>query len=138
MPQWRHVGVDGDVSMLVAAVGLKRAKEIIYCGATWDAPTALTYGLIDGVTSPADHPAAITALAESCAMIMRDAVAAEKQVVRAALARMQIETGFGAAAVVAGWGTNIHFRAGEFNFLKEAKSAGVQAALLRAREYFSD
>src|SRR5690606_23557634 len=30
-PRWRHVGVDGDISMLVAAVGLKRASEMMYC-----------------------------------------------------------------------------------------------------------
>ena len=49
VPAWRHVGVNGDISMLIAAVGLKRAKSLIYCGAEWDARTALAYGLIDGV-----------------------------------------------------------------------------------------
>jgi enoyl-CoA hydratase len=138
MPQWRHVGINGDVSMLVSAVGLRRAKEFIYCGAEWDASTALACGLIDGVTTPANHEKTIADLARSCALIMRDAVAAEKQVIRAALARMQIETGFGAAGVVAGWGANIHFRAGEFSVLREAKRAGVEEALRRARDHFSN
>jgi enoyl-CoA hydratase/carnithine racemase len=136
IPPWRHIGVNGDISMLVAAVGLKRAKELIYCGGAWDARTALSYGLIDGVAKPSDHRATIDSLAGSCAMIMRDAIAAEKQVVFAALARMQIDTGLAAAAVISGWGTNIHFRAGEFNFLRQARQAGIGAALRAGRDHF--
>lgn len=136
IPPWRHIGVNGDISMLVAAVGLKRAKELIYCGGEWDAHKALSYGLIDGVAKPSDHAAAIDGLATSCAMIMRDAITAEKQVVFASLARMQIDTGLAAAAVVGGWGTNVLFREGEFNFLRQARQAGVDAALLAGRDYF--
>lgn len=128
-PAWRQLGVNGDVSMLIAAVGLKRAKELIYCGGEWDAATALAYGLVDRVVDAAGQDKAVAALAGTCAMIMRDAIAAEKQVVRAALARMQIGTGMAAAAVIAGWGTNIHFRAGEFNLLREARHSGIDEAL---------
>lgn len=128
VPAWRHVGVNGDISMLIAAVGLKRAKSLIYCGAEWDARTALGYGLIDGVAPSSDHTAAVEGLAATCAMIMRDAIAAEKQVVLASLSRMQIDTGLAAAAVIGGWGTNIHFRDGEFNFLRHARQVGVDAA----------
>jgi enoyl-CoA hydratase/carnithine racemase len=137
-PIWRHIGVNGDISMLIAAVGLKRAKELIYCGGEWDAADAFSYGLIDRVTQSADHEAAVAALADTCAMIMRDAVAAEKQVIGAALARMQITTGMAAGAVVAAWGTNIHFRQGEFNLLREARRTGIRAALKQGEVYFGD
>ena len=135
-PHWRHIGVNGDVSMLIAAVGLKRAKDLIYCGSEWTAREASAYGLIDGVTTPPEHGAAIANLATSCAMIMRDAVAAEKQIVFAALARMQIDTGLAAAAVIGGWGTNIHFRPGEFNVPRQAKLGGLRAALKEGRDHF--
>jgi enoyl-CoA hydratase/carnithine racemase len=135
-PHWRHVGVNGDISMLIAAVGLKRAKDLIYCGSEWTAHEAVSYGLIDGVTKPRDHAAAIAKLTNACALIMRDAVQAEKQVVLAALARMQIDTGLAAAAVVGGWGTNIHFRDGEFNFLRQAQHDGLRAALQQGRDHF--
>ena len=48
-PRWQNVGVDGDISMLVAAVGLKRAKELMMFGVEWNAREAHEYGLIDEV-----------------------------------------------------------------------------------------
>ena len=137
-PVWRHIGVNGDISMLVAAVGLKRAKELIYCGTQWDAATALSHGLIDAVAETSGHEAAVAGLARVCAMIMRDAIAAEKRIVVASLARMQIDTGLAAAAVVAGWGTNIHFRDGEFNFLREAGKNGIDEALRAGLRHFEE
>ncbi len=136
MPSWRHVGAQGDISMLVAAVGLKRAKEFLYCGAVWDADKALSCGLVDEVVAPGDLAAAGDALATKCATIMRDAIAAEKHVVLASLAKMQIDAGFAMASVAAAWGTNIHFRAGEFNFLREARNLGIPAALAAAERHF--
>ncbi|HEY0106100.1 MAG TPA: enoyl-CoA hydratase/isomerase family protein [Rhizomicrobium sp.] len=138
MPEWRHAGVNGDLSMLVAAVGLKRAKELVYWGREWDAATAMSHGLVNAVVASDRHDAATAELAQCCAMIMRDAVAAEKQVVRAALARMQVETGLAAAAVVGAWGTNIHFRQGEFNLLRAAKHDGLDAAVAAGAEHFAD
>jgi len=135
-PHWQHLGVNGDISMLVAAVGLKRAKDLVYTGARWSARDAVSFGLIDGVTAAEQHDQAIETLANSCAMIMRDAVASEKQIIAAALARMQIDTGFGAAAVLGAWSTNIHFRDGEFNLLREMKQIGRTKALHKSDEHF--
>lgn len=136
-PRWQHVGVDGDITMLIAAVGLKRAKEMIYASARWSATEALAYGLVDEVVEPSELKTAAQNLAKSCALIMRDGIAAEKQVVFASLAKMQINTGFAAAVIASGWGTNIHFREGEFNFLREARQNGLSAALGSARSYFA-
>jgi 2-(1,2-epoxy-1,2-dihydrophenyl)acetyl-CoA isomerase len=135
-PAWQTVGVNGDITMLIAAVGLKRAKEMIYCGAEWDAPAALQYGLIDAIAPLPDLRSAALGLAASCAMIMRDAVIAEKQVVLASLARMQVQTGLEAAAVVNAWGSNIHFRPGEFNVLKALRDRGADGASAAARDFF--
>lgn len=137
-PRWRHVGVDGDVSMLVAAVGLKRAKELMYCGFEWTAQEALDYGLIDEVAKPDDLDEIMEKTAAVCAQVMRDGIITEKHVVFASLAKMQINTGFAAATVIGGWASNIHFRPGEFNFLREARNAGVVSALKAADRYFGD
>ena len=40
------------------------------------------------------------------------------------------------AAAVGGWSSNIHFRPGEFNFLREARDHGVPAALDAAAAHF--
>ena len=136
-PRWRHVGVDGDISMLAAAVGLKRAKELMIFGVEWDGREAQSYGLVDEVVDEAQLDAAALALATLCTQVMRDGIAAEKHVVFASLAKMQIGTGFATATTVGAWASNIHFRPGEFNFLREVRNEGMDAALSAADEHFS-
>ncbi len=137
-PRWRHVGVDGDISMLVAAVGLKRAKELMYCGVEWPARDALAYGLIDEVVSEADLETTVAKVATLCTQVMRDGIITEKHVVFASLAKMHINTGLATAAVVGGWASNLHFRSGEFNFLREVRHSGLDAALKASDDYFKN
>lgn len=137
-PRWRHVGVDGDISMLVAAVGLKRAKELMFCGFEWSAHDALAYGLIDEVVSEANLDKTVAEVATLCTQVMRDGIITEKHVVFASLAKMQINTGLATAAVVGAWASNLHFRPGEFNFLREVKNSGLDAALKASDEYFKN
>lgn len=136
-PRWRHVGVDGDISMLIAAVGLKRAKELMYCGFEWSAREALAYGLIDEVVgAAAELDDAVAQTAALCTQVMRDGIVTEKHVVFASLAKMHINTGFATASVIGGWASNVHFRPGEFNFLREVKHSGLEAALEASERYF--
>ena len=135
-PRWRHLGVDGDISMLVAAVGLKRAKELMIFGMEWNAEEARAHGLADEVVAVARLGAAVDELATLCTQVMRDGIVAEKHVVFASLAKMQIPTGFATAAAVGAWATNVHFRPGEFNFLREVRERGLDAALAAADEHF--
>lgn len=137
-PRWRHVGVDGDISMLVAAVGLKRAKELMYCGFEWSAREALTYGLIDEVVNADKLDETVEQTAALCTQVMRDGIVTEKHVVFASLAKMQINTGLATAAVIGGWASNIHFRPGEFNFLREVRNSGLDAALQASEDYFGN
>jgi enoyl-CoA hydratase/carnithine racemase len=135
-PRWRHVGVDGDISMLAAAVGLKRAKELMFFGVEWNAREAQSYGLVDQVIEEAHLDAAALELATLCTQVMRDGIATEKHVVFASLAKMQIGTGFASATTVGAWASNLHFRPGEFNFLREARNQGMDAALAAADQHF--
>jgi enoyl-CoA hydratase/carnithine racemase len=137
-PRWRHVGVDGDISMLVAAVGLKRAKDLMFLGIEWPARDALRYGLVDAVVDEGELDATVRKTAALCTQVMRDGIIAEKHVVFASLAKMHIGLGFATATAVGAWASNVHFRPGEFNFLREARNAGVEAALAAAERHFSD
>lgn len=136
-PRWRHVGVDGDLSMLCAAVGLKRAKELLIFGQQWTAHEARAYGLVDEVVAAAELDAAALKLAALCTQVMRDGIAAEKHVVFASLAKMQIGTGFATATAVGGWASNLHLRPGEFNFLRAVRNEGLAAALDSAQRHFA-
>lgn len=135
-PRWRHVGVDGDISMLVAAVGLKRAKELMYFGIEWPAANARAYGLVDEVVAPEALAPTVDALATQCTQVMRDGIVTEKHVVFASLARMHVGTGFATAAVVGAWASNLHFQPGEFNFLREVRDRGLAGAIAAGEEYF--
>ena len=137
-PRWRHVGVDGDISMLVAAVGLKRAKELMYLGCEWPARDALAYGLIDSVVSESELEDSVRKVATLCTQVMRDGIVTEKHVVFASLAKMHINTGFATATAVGAWASNVHFRPGEFNFLREVKRTGLDVALKASDKYFNE
>lgn len=135
-PRWQHIGVDGDVSMLALRVGWKRAKELLVLGQTWSAREAAGYDLVD-VVAPHDALGdAVEGLAARCSQIMRDGIAAEKHVVLASLAKLQVGTGFAAATAVGAWATNVKFRPAEFNFLRERRNAGTDAAVQAARKHF--
>jgi enoyl-CoA hydratase/carnithine racemase len=133
-PRWHNVGVDGDISLLIATVGLKRAKELMFCNAVWDAGQALDYGLVDDV---ADEPGGrIEELASMCASIMRDGIVTEKYAVFASLEKMGIGHSFAATTVVAASLSNIHFQPDEYNFLRDVRDNGSEAALARSRADF--
>ncbi|MFT4289137.1 enoyl-CoA hydratase/isomerase family protein [Nocardioides sp.] len=130
-PRWQNLGVDGDMSLLFATVGLRRAKELMYCNVAWTAATALSYGLVDRVAGDAVQGA--TELAAMCASIMRDGIVTEKYAVFASLEKLGIGLSFAATTVVGASLSNIHFQPGEFNFLREVRQEGAAAALDRSR-----
>ena len=134
-PRWALLGVDGDISLLIASVGLKRAKEIMYCGAEWSAEKAHRYGLIDAAVPDSELVSEVSRLAGMCASIMRDGVVTEKYAVFASLEKMGVGLSFAAATVVGASLSNIHFQPGEFNVLREVRDRGVQAAAEAATEY---
>lgn len=132
-PRWRNVGADGDMSLLIAEVGLKRAKDLLFLGRSWTAAQALRFGLIDGVGSREEVAAKATEYAGMCASIMRDGIVSEKYAVFASLAKMGVDLSFAATTVVAASLSNIHFQPGEFNFLREVRENGAEAALNMSR-----
>ncbi|MET7401661.1 enoyl-CoA hydratase/isomerase family protein [Dactylosporangium sp. NPDC005572] len=131
-PRWHNVGVDGDMSLLFATVGLKRAKELMYCNVAWSASTALDYGLVDRVDE--DAPYGASELAATCASIMRDGIVTEKYAVFASLEKLGIGLSFAATTVVGASLSNIHFQPDEFNFLRQVRHEGAEAALVRSRK----
>lgn len=127
--RWRQVGVDGDLSLLIATVGLKRAKEMMFLGARWTADTALEYGLVDWVESGGARAERVASLARMVASIMRDGIVTEKYAVFASLQKLGVGLSFAAATVVGASTSNLVYQPGEFNFLREARERGLDGAL---------
>lgn len=131
IPRWHSLGADGDLSLLIATVGLKRTSELAFAGRIWDAGTALRIGLVDEVTDEVN--AAADRLSGMCASIMRDGIVTEKYAVFASLAKMGVDHAFAAATVVGASLSNIHHQPDEFNFLAEVRRNGAEEALARSR-----
>lgn len=132
-PRWHALGADGDMSLLVASVGLRRAKELMFTRARWAAERALSYGLVDWVVADGDLAEKAREVGGMAASIMRDGIVTEKYAVFASLERMGVGHSFAAATVVAASLSNIHFQPGEFNFLATLRNDGRAAALQRSR-----
>lgn len=132
-PRWQNLGADGDMSLLVAEVGLKRAKDLLFLGKAWSADEALQFGLIDWVCTREELAARSAELQGMCASIMRDGIVSEKYAVFASLAKMGVDLSFAATTVVAASLSNIHFQPGETNFLREVRVNGSEAALRTSR-----
>ncbi len=137
-PRWRQIGVDGDLSLLINAVGLKRAKEFVYCGAQWTAAQALGYGLIDEVVAPDALDDKAVEFASIIAPMVRDGIAAEKYVAMAALEKLHVGTGFAIATMMGAMASNVHFRPGEFNFLRALRDGDPHQVLRDAAADFAD
>ena len=133
-PRWRNVGADGDLTLLINAVGLKRASEMAFCGAEWNALQARKYGLVDEVVAPGAVHAKAGEYAALITPMVRDGVAAEKYVAMAALEKMHVGTGFAIATMMGAMSSNIHFRPGEYNVFKSMRDAGAGPALRDAAE----
>lgn len=131
-PRWQHVGVDGDVSMLLATVGRKRANELMFAGAQWSADQALAAGLVNQVVPKGAGAEGALDVARTVSTIMRDGIAAEKYLTLAATEKMGIGAGFATATMMGAMSSTIHFRDGEFNFLRERKNGGLDVAIERA------
>ena len=133
-PRWQHVGVDGDVSMLLATVGRKRANELMFAAARWTPEQALSAGLVNIVVEVPDASAAALEVARTVSTIMRDGIAAEKYLTLAATEKMGIGAGFATATIMSAMSSTIHFRPGEFNFLRARRDLGVAGALAAAQQ----
>jgi enoyl-CoA hydratase len=133
-PRWQHVGVDGDVSMLLATVGRKRANELMFAGARWSSAQARSAGLVTGVVPDGKSSEAALDAARTVSTIMRDGIAAEKFLTLVSTEKMGIGAGFATATYMSAMSSTIHFRPGEFNFLRARRAFGVEEAVRQAEQ----
>jgi enoyl-CoA hydratase len=131
-PRWQHVGVDGDVAILLATVGRKRANELMFAGARWNSAQALAAGLVNDVVPAGKSGEAALDVARTVSTIMRDGIAAEKYLTLASTEKMGVGAGFATATYMSAMSSTIHFRPGEFNFLRARRDLGVEAAVRQA------
>jgi enoyl-CoA hydratase/carnithine racemase len=71
-----------DTHRLARAIGLSRAKEMLFTARTIDAETALTWGLIDHIVAADAMPQEIQAFANALAGAARYSIAATKRITR--------------------------------------------------------
>jgi enoyl-CoA hydratase len=136
-PRWSYLGADGDISMLVLALGLKHAKEMMFLGRQFSGQEAVAWGLVDRTVPKEELHDACVALARACKSIYRDGIVAGKAYLRASLGAMQVQTGFSYATIMGAVTSNIMHREGELNFVKTKRDAGTSAAIRLGREFYA-
>jgi enoyl-CoA hydratase/carnithine racemase len=129
-PRWLFGGADGDLSLLTAAVGLKRAKQLVFVDNVITADIAKEIKLVELVVPGERLGETVMALATTLTGIPRDNIFTGKDRNGA-----HFFPGMSQALGRAAGLSNILIREGEFNFLRERRNRGLEGALQAAAHY---
>lgn len=135
-PRWQYVGADGDISMLNLAVGVGRAKELIFLGKQLSAQEALEWGLIERTLPRSEIREATREVTRLAKSLYRDGIAPGKYYLRSTLAAMHVGTGMAYGTIMGGLASNLTHREGEFNFVKARREMGTTEALKAGQRHF--
>lgn len=135
-PAWTLVGVNGDIGLLIEAIGLKRANEIALLGRTVEGREALEWGLVDEMVPSADLDAAEDEMVTALSTLLRDGITFGTFPRNSILQKTGLGFGFARAAMAEATASNIHHRPGEFNFLKARRDHGVAQAIALAKAHY--
>lgn len=129
-PRWLFAGGEGDLKILAATVGLRRAKQLVFLQNTVSADEAKDMKLVELVVPPEALDDTVMALAKTLSGIPRDNIFTAKNG-----SGGQFVSGMSGALSRAVGLSNILYRDGEFNFLKERRDNGLKAAMEAAESY---
>lgn len=129
-PRWKFAGADGDLSLLTATVGPKRAKQMVFVENVLDAEQAKDWKLIDLIVPGEKLDETVMALATTLTGIPRDAIATGKPGSAGHFAE-HMDKAVTRAAVL----SNILYRDGEFIFLRERRNRGTKGAVEAAEKF---
>jgi enoyl-CoA hydratase/carnithine racemase len=129
-PRWLLAGAEGDLRMLAAAVGLRRAKQLVYVENVVDADRAKEIKLVEMVVPSEKLEETVMALAKTLSGIPRDNIFTAKD-----NAGGQFVSGMAGAQSRATGLSNVLYRDGEFNFLRERRNRGLAGAMEAAQRY---
>jgi enoyl-CoA hydratase/carnithine racemase len=129
-PRWLFSGADGDITLLSWAVGVKRAKQMVFYENVVSGERANQIKLVELLVAPDKLDETIDTIAASLSGIPRANIFSNKRDNLGAYARSMSRTAGRAATL-----SNALYRQGEFNFLRERRNLGVDAAIEAAKEY---
>ena len=129
-PAYRYIGATPeDMVLLFQTLGIKKTKEMMLTGRTFDAQEALQYGLINKVVPAEKLEEETKKMAELITRQPFDAVVMGKANFEVALDI----AGVGACEVAGhaqeAWQSNIQYRPGEFNLIKSLAEKGINGAI---------
>ncbi len=113
---------------LILLIGLKKTRELMVLGKVIDGKEAERIGLVNKAV-PADKlEEEVNTVAHALELMPADSIAIGKAMVGLALERLGYGEFFATSYIGHTLATNLRFRPGEFNFIKERRDKGAQAA----------
>jgi enoyl-CoA hydratase len=129
-PRWLFAGAEGDLRLLSATVGLRRAKQMVFLENIVSAEQAKAMKLVELMVPHDKLEETVMALAKTLSGIPRDNIFTAKN-----NSGGQFVSGMSGALSRATGLSNVLFREGEFNFLRERRERGLEAAIEAAQKY---
>lgn len=124
---------DALLPLWILNAGLKRSRFLLFTGAGIDGPTAVEYGVATRATPEAKLDEAVEQIVGAIAMLPLDGLVLSKEWLNLQLGMMGVMPGFLPGYLGHAFFSNIQYREGEFNFLREVKNQGMAEAY-RARD----
>jgi enoyl-CoA hydratase len=128
-PAWRYLGPIFNFDLLIEAVGLRKAKEMVLTARPVGAAEAEQSGLITKAVPDADLDRWVDDYLSALSVMPRDGVAMGKAMMEQVLDARGAAVGSGAAWIGHGWITNLRFDSDEWNFLRARRDHGLTEAL---------
>jgi enoyl-CoA hydratase len=130
-PAWRYLGPIFNFDLLIEAVGLRKAKEMVLTARPIGAAEAEQAGLVTKAVPDADLDRWVDDYLSALSVMPRDGVAMGKAMIEQVLDARGAAVGSGAAWIGHGWITNLRFDSDEWNFLRARREHGLTEALRR-------
>lgn len=132
-PAWRYLGPIFNFDLLIEAIGLRKAKEMLLTGRPMGADEAEQVGMVTKTVADHELDRWVDDYIMALSVMPRDGLAMGKAMIEQVLDARGAAVGSAAAWIGHGWLTNLRFDDDEWNFLKARRDQGLTKAL-RSRD----
>ncbi len=122
-------GVSRAFIMLIHAVGLKRARELLLSGRIISGKEAAEIGLVTKAVPPGKLEEEVEKTAQAMALLPRDGIAIGKAITHLTYEQMGFSTGLVAGYIGHTLFTNLRWEQDEYNFFRERRDKGTRTAM---------
>ena len=133
-PAWRYLGPLFNYAHLVEAIGMRKAKEIMFTTRALDAREAEQCGLITRCVEDAELDRWVDDYVDAIIVQPLDGIVMGKAMIEMVMDARGFAAGTHASVIGHTWMSNLQFQPDEWNFVKARKELGLSGALRQREE----